>query len=223
MIVVASHDSTEFLTLMLSRLSEINLNGHDVCIVDTNSTHVPYLKTVEWLRNICPNIKFDRKEYTCWDTGAYVHGYRNYTAEKYIFLQDSLFLVNPNFVVEIDAMLDEYDVVPLFNFGYGYDNEAQRLWAEDGMEVTSLPEDGFFGPIFAARKSALDRIPSEWFREPTNKVEGCGMERRWSLMFHLTGATKKYYEYVPHNRWMDFWNGHPDYRQNVAKFWVHRK
>lgn len=222
MIVIASHDSTEFLTLMLSRLSEINLNGHEICVVDTNSTHVPYLRTVDWLRKTCPHIHFDRKEYTCWDTGAYVHGYKNYTADKYIFLQDSLYIVNPNLIVEIDAMLNDYDVVPMFNFGYGYDNADQQRWVEDGMPVTSTPQDGIFGPIFSATKSALDRIPADWFREPKNKNEGCGMERRWALMFHLINATKKTYEHVPYERWMDFWKGHEDYRKNVAKFWVHR-
>lgn len=234
MIVVATHDRLDFLAMMVRRLCSIDLNGHDVLFVDTNSQDAEYRNVCNliapWFLHYHPNFKFVRKEYTCWDTGAYVHAYRNYKAEKYIFLQDSLYIRNPNFIVEMDKMLDEHDVVPIFNITYEYDRsfgeeykEEQRRLCEEGIEVTSLPEYGIFGPIFGARKSALDKIPNEWFREPKTKAQGCAMERRWALMFHLTGATQKTLVHVAPERWYDFWDGkHDDFKQQIEKIWVHR-
>lgn len=228
MIVVATHNRLDFLAMMARRLSEINLNGHDVLFVDTNSQDAEYRNfctfAVPWFLHHHPNFKFDRKDHTCWDSGAYVHGYRNYKADKYIFLQDSLYIRNPNFIVEMDNMLDEVDVVPIFNFTYGYDNDQQKSWCEDGLPVrSSLPTEGIFGPIFGVRKILLDDIPNDWFREPTTKNEGCAMERRWSLMFHLIGATKKSLVHVAPERWYDFWGGkHDDFKKQIQKIWVHR-
>lgn len=236
MIVIATHNRIDLLTLMLKRLTEIDLNGHDVLVVDTNSDSAEYRHFMEihqgWFREMFPKFIFVRKEYTCWDTGAYVHAYRNFRETgfhenkkkvlKYIFLQDSLYIINQNFIKEMDKALDEVDVCPIFNFKYGYDNDDQKRWCEDGLPVTSLPEEGFFGPIFGARASALDKMPFEWFREPSTKNQGCAMERRWALMFHLIGAKKKYFDPIPEGRWMDFWNGHADFKTHISKIWLHR-
>ena len=195
MIVIASHDNIELLKDMLLRLSEINLNGHEVLVVDTNSQDETYLHAIEQFKLQYPSVQFDRKLYSCYDSGAYLHAYKNYKRERYIFLQDSLSIENPDFFVQVDAMLDEYDVVPMFNFHFIYDTEEQTRWCEDGLEITSLPEDGIFGPIFATNRIALDRIPPNLLKEPSTKTEACGMERYWSIIFHLTGSTKKYFEH----------------------------
>jgi hypothetical protein len=223
MIVIASHDKIDLLEDMLFRLSEINLNNHKVLVVDTNSQDQEYLLGIEKLKLEYPSVQFDRKLYSCYDSGAYLHAYNNYHSEKYIFLQDSLIVENPDFFVQVDAMLDEYDVVPMFNFIFLYDSMEQRSWCEEGLDINSPPTDGIFGPIFAVNRAALDKIPKSYLKEPTSKVEACGMERYWSLIFHLTGATKKYLEYIPHERWNDFWNCHGDFRKNIAKVWMRRE
>ena len=42
MIVIASHDRVDLLKNLLNQLSVLDLNGHDVLIVDTNSTNEEY-------------------------------------------------------------------------------------------------------------------------------------------------------------------------------------
>ena len=192
MIVVATHDRVDLLKSMLNKLNEINLNGHEVLIISTNSTNIEYLECFHESKEQYTNFKFDALNYTCWDSGAYIYAFQNYHSDKYIFLQDSLEITNPNLFVDIDNLLDQYDVVPFFNFEYIYDHDQQKEWAEGGLEITSLPEYGIFGPIFGATKLTLNKLPIEWLKYPTEKYQGNGMERRWSLMFHLIGATKHY-------------------------------
>jgi hypothetical protein len=191
MIVLATHDRIDLLESMLNRFNEINLNGHEVLVIDTNSTNQEYLDYFNQAKEKY-NFNFIRLNYTCWDSGAYIYAFQNHPSDKYIFLQDSLEITNPNLFVDIDNLLNQHDVVPFFNFKYIYDHDQQKEWAEDGLEINSTPEYGIFGPLFGATKSILDKIPVEWLKHPTEKYQGNGMERRWSLMFHLINASKRY-------------------------------
>jgi glycosyltransferase involved in cell wall biosynthesis len=205
MIVVASHNDVNLLSDILADLSNCDLNGHEVLIVDTNSADPAYLKEFQKNKIKYPQFNFIRKDYTCWDSGAYIHAYNNYDADKYIFLQDSLRITNPNVFKEITVRLDSIDVLALFNFFYFYDNEEQQQWVEEHIPMCYLPMCGIFGPVFSARKDALDRIPKHWLKEPTNKLQGCGMERRWALMFH---ALSLRVDYLTHFYSPDHWRQH---------------
>ncbi len=196
MIVIASHDNVELLESMLQRLTEVNLNGHEVLIVDTNSQSNQYLSAFLELKQKYSQFLFDRKDYTCWDSGAYIHAYKNYVAEKYIFLQDSLYITDPDLFIKMDQRLDEYDVATIFHFHFDLHlhTEEESKWTFQGLydtQITGLPTHGIFGPFFGVTKRTLDKIPKEWFIEPVNKTQGCLMERRWALMFHQIGASKK--------------------------------
>jgi hypothetical protein len=191
MIVLATHDRVDLLESMLNKLNEINLNGHEVLIIDTNSTNQDYLNYFNQIKEKY-NFNFVRLNYTCWDSGAYIYALQNYYSDKYIFLQDSLHITNPNLFVYIDNLLDQYDVVPFFNFNYIYDHYQQKEWVEEGLDFTSLPKYGIFGPIFGATNNILQKLPHDWLKFPNKKYQGNGMERRWSLMFHLVNANKHY-------------------------------
>jgi hypothetical protein len=191
MIVLATHDRVDLLESMLNKLNEINLNGHEVLIIDTNSTNQDYLNYFNQIKEKY-NFNFIRLNYTCWESGAYIYALQNFPSSKYIFLQDSLYITNSNLFIDIDNLLDHYDVVPFFNFKYIYDHDQQKEWAEEGLNPSSLPEYGIFGPIFGATSKILQKLPSEWLKYPTEKYQGNGMERRWSLMFHLINANKYY-------------------------------
>lgn len=199
MIVVASHNNVNLLNDMLINLSKINLNSHKVLIVDTNSDNSDYIKFFNQCKNDFPNFTFDRKDYNCFDSGAYIHAYLNYNEDRYIFLQDSCKINDSNLILEWNTMLQNYDVVPWINFGYWYKTESQRSWAEDDLIQYTKPNDSIFGPIFAANKKILDKIPKKWLKEPTNKNEACAMEGRWSFMFHIVKAKKYYLEYFEHH------------------------
>lgn len=188
MIVIASHDSIDFLSNLLQDLAKCDLDGHEVLIVDTNSSDKGYLKSFSNLISIYPEFKFERKAYTCWDSGAYLHAFRQYYSDKYIFLQDSLRINNPNVFKEISEKLNFADVLGLYNFYYFYDTKEQQDWVEEGIEFQKTPVYGIFGPIFFAKRSSLEKIPNKWFREPNKKWQGNGMERRWALMFDAVGC-----------------------------------
>ena len=194
MIVIATHDDTKFLRLSIKNMKNADLNGHQVIFIDTNSNNKDFLEDFSLMEKKHPEFIFKRLDYTCWDSGAYIHSYLNYKSEKYIFLQDSIEIINPNYIVELDNLLSLYDVVPHFSFEYRYDDEEQKNWSEEGIDFTSLPELGIFGPLFAVNKSILDIIPDKWLKYPTSKNFGCGMERRWALMFKCINAYIGYLE-----------------------------
>lgn len=223
MIVVASHDDVELLNSMVQRLSELDLNGHDVLIVDTNSEQQEYLEAFEVAKARYPQFKFERKDYTCWDSGAYIHAYKHYHADKYIFLQDSLYVTNSNFFVEMDEMLDTYDVVPIFDFFYFYYSDEEKEWVEQKLldsNRTGHPKYGIFGPIFGVNKHILDKMPHDWFIEPHNKLTGCRMERRWAMMFHQIGASKKYFH--ANLNYGHFWEKWECSQRHIRKIWKYR-
>lgn len=188
MIVVASHDRIDFLSNILNQLSNINLNNHSVLIVDTNSSNKEYREFFTLQKDIYKNFHFVSMIETTWDSGAYIFGFKNFNEKNFIFLQDSVSLSNPNIFVEFDSRLEDNDVVAFLNFIYFYENDSQRDFVQKDVEVTSLPKDAFFGPIFAAKKSILEKIPAYWLNIPKNKNEGCGYERKWALIFHLLNA-----------------------------------
>lgn len=226
MIVIPSHDRIDLLVKMVRRLCEIDLNGHEVLVVDTNSDSPQYQETLSDLVPLFleshPNFKFVRKDYKCRDSGAFIHAYKNFPSEKYIFLHDSTYINNPNFIVEMDAALDSNDVVPIFNFGFGYDNHEQQVWAEQNLPpIYQYPKYGIIGPMFGVNKSTLDRLPPQWLIEPSNKIEGCGMERRWAVMFHLIGARVKFLDYIPPEDFWVYWEGGEKYTRQLKKY-AHR-
>lgn len=223
MIVVAVHDRIDFITNLLNQFSQIDLNGHRILVVDTNSTNTDFLKEFPKLKEMFPNVLFDTKKYDCWDSGAYIHAYNNYFDEKYIFLQDSIEITNSNLIKDWDELLDKNDVVPMYNFNYIYDSVDQKEWATESINYEFEPTDGIFGPIFGVTRSALDKIPKHWLKEPTNKHYACGMERRWSLMFHSLNLKKTYMRYLTGNEQsLFFWQNTSYFSEYIRKIFVNR-
>lgn len=192
MIVIASHDNVDCLSNILQDMDNCDLASNDVLIIDTNSKDKNFKDRFLEFKNIYPRYIFERLDYDCWDSGAYIHAYKKYSSDKYVFLQDSLRVTNPNIFKIISERLNNTDILGLFNFFYSYDSTEQKNWAEDGIPFNSLPDCGIFGPIFSINKNSMDKIPNDWLKYPTNKMQACGMERRWALMFHTLGLKKEY-------------------------------
>jgi hypothetical protein len=194
MIVVPTHNNIKILKTFLDSLKNINLQNEDVLIIDTNSTDIEFQKEFNIIESVYP-YTFIRLDYGCYDSGAYIWAYQNIPSNNYIFLQDSIEILNPNYISIIKNKLQEFDVVAGFDFPYNYDpNPEQKPWVESDIEFSDYPQQGIFGPMFSARKSILDKIPKHWLKFPTDKLLQQGMERRWSLMFHSINASKTYLE-----------------------------
>lgn len=189
MIVVSVHDKVDMLSNLLEQLSNMDVGSHEILVIDTNSTDQNFLLEFPKLIIKYPSIRFERVGYDCWDSGAYVHAYSRYMSGKYIFLHDSISILNKNFITEIDQDLENFDVSAISSFPYSYDNHEQMSWVEQDFNGYTRPTYGFFGPMFAATRSILDKIPRERFMFlPQKKLHQMGMERRWSLIFHSIDA-----------------------------------
>jgi len=203
MIVIASHNFPFLINNLLEQFSNHNIGNHQILVIDTNSDNVDYKDNFINLKQKYPNILFHTINENCWDSGAYIYSYLNYNVDRFIFLQDSISIVNSNFIKDIDVLLNEYDVVPLYNFfPYFYDTLEQKEWVEEGIQYNNLPNDGIFGPMFGINKKIMDKISTNLLKIPKTKEQACGMERRWSLLFHSVGASKKYLVYDS-NYWVD--------------------
>jgi len=223
MIVIASHNRADLLRSLLAEISGISLYGHEVLVVDTNSTDAQYLLEFNELKQEYPNYKFDRMLVSQRDSGAFIYAYNTYVADSYIFLQDSISIKNKDLFNELNDLLSKYDVVPFFNFRY--DHFSQR-WAEEDLSpfIHSYPEFGIFGPIFAVNRSTLNRIPNEWLIPPTTKEQACAMERRWSLMFHLISASKIYLNHLDDPGIQVFTSGDgTQHTKYIEKIFLNRK
>jgi hypothetical protein len=194
MIVIVTHDNIDILNTFLNSLKNVDLNNHEVSIIDTNSQSQNFIDYFFNLKNTLP-YNFYKLDYKCYDSGGYIWAYQNLKSDNWIFLQDSIEIIRPDFIKKIDNKLEQYEVVGGFDFPYSYDpNELQKPWVETDIEFEDYPELGIFGPMFSVRNTTMDRIPKHWLKYPPNKLMQQGMERRWSLIFHSINATKTYLE-----------------------------
>lgn len=226
MIVIASHDEIGMLDDLLTDFSEIDVNGHEIVVVDTNSQTEYYLQNIKQIIEKFPKVRYLRINYDCWDSGAYINAYFQVEnkQQSYIFLQDSVRITNTDIVNVIDYELTQADVVPFFSFRYMYDNQEQQNWVERDLAITSVPEKLIFGPIFSVNKNTLDAIPKKWIynSNPYNKLTACGMERKWSLMFHLIDAKKTYLQDILYHQEDDFWSSNDYFHKNIRKIFKRR-
>jgi glycosyltransferase involved in cell wall biosynthesis len=232
MIVIASHNRIDLLDEILKSLTQIDLCGFEILVVDTGSTDPNYIHFKETIVGKYPQVIFDRREEKCYESGAFIHAIKNYRRDRYIFLQDSLVVTNKNFVKNINEKLENCDVLPFFNFRLflhknvapyltacwvpstdenyylHYDNMYEANWAEHGLQPLTYPQNAFWGNMFAVNRETLDKLPPEWLdHEPRNKTESCAMERRWALMFHKIGAKVEFLEYLTLDQWNIFHRG----------------
>jgi len=157
----------------------------EIFIVDSNSpikNHIEPLKEMGCVISDLENINYESG--AMWDT------YNKFEKDSYIFLQDSILLLNN---------IDEYIKKDVSIFGRIYSN-----WAGCGQEHIdwinqnllnsnySIPEQGFnlveWNSFIVSREilnkfkqKNLDKI------KPTNKVGSCGMERILGIALNSEG------------------------------------
>lgn len=229
MIVIASHDNVGYLTRILDSLLRCTFNGHDILVVDTNSTNAEYLAAWPALSGRYPSVLFVRRSISCYEAGAFIYAMQQFPRDRYICIQDSIEITNPDFIAAVDTQLNYTDVVGFVNFPFEvnipayrhqqvvgtyiqvddetlqqYDSVEQKERAEAGLgEFVTFPDNGIFGNMFAVNRTVVEQIPPEWLSEPRDKQGSCMWERRWALIFHQIGATVSF---LHHIKTMEEWN-----------------
>ena len=198
MIVFAVHNMIEKIELVLNQLNEFN--KIDVLIVDTNSPTDIVKKFFEEKKE-CYNFKlmYDRLDVTGYETGAFLHAFKNYKYDRYYFFQDSIEFINSDIFNRINFLLEQYNVVSISPFPLIFDNQEQLNWVMSSFnqeELSSLKYRpfGIFGSMFSIKRNDLEKIPTRWLNYPTNKLQTCGMERKWSIIFSILGLSVIYLE-----------------------------
>jgi len=181
MIVIATNNGNEYLPNLLASIDTYGCDNHKICIVDTGSTDNTF---IEYLANLDKNkYIITHTPYKGYDTGAYIHAYRNFASSEYIFMQDSIEVISSDWVSEFKK--NNSDACYYTAFGTFFDTESERQHIIDIGIYNPNTVKCVFGPIFYIKKPILDSISQRFNLDkviPTNKQEQMGMERGWAMM-----------------------------------------
>jgi hypothetical protein len=192
MIVVATHNGSAHLPELMEALSRFGTGGNDVLVLDTGST-CP--ESISLLTEIASKpwpfkLTVGKTPYKAYDTGAYIHAFRNYDAHAYLFMQDS---VRPKCSGWFEAFEQRatfgVGCVPWLIFPMQWNSQYQVDWLIEKCNTNDWPPYGVFGPIFYAPRLALERLDELGYLDilPTCKEEQMAMERVWPTIFNLAG------------------------------------
>ncbi len=192
MIVVATNNGHLHLPELLSSIEEHGDGGHEVLVVDTQSSDV---RAQAYFDSLCKysgplRLSATRTPYKGYDTGAYLYAFRNFPADRYIFMQDSLRVKHSGWTEAFDAKFTHgVGCVPWLVFPAQWDSDAQLEFVANCLGVRSAPPFGIFGPVFAAKRSALNEMDAKGLLAaiPSNKLEQQAMERAWPTAFFVAG------------------------------------
>lgn len=192
MIVIATNNGKSHLRATVAALAKFGTGRHEVLILDTGSTCAESLRVLEEVgaKSWPFNLEVSRTPYQAYDTGAYVHAYRNWQAESYLFMQDS---IRPKCEGWVEAFEEKatYGVgcVPWLIFPMQWNCQEQIDFLIDKTGSQDWPPHGIFGPIFYATRTALETLDQRGFLDvlPSSKTEQMAMERVWPTAFALSG------------------------------------
>jgi hypothetical protein len=185
MIVIATNNGYKHLKDLLDSMSKFDFSTEKLLVIDTISNDENHLNFLQNLQNIYPNlnISISTTPYRKFDTGAYLYAYKNFDSEYFIFLHDSITIKDGNFIQVVKDTLKDNDIVSFscFNFmGYG-DQEWKEFFKKNTNE--DKYEIGIFGPMFACKKSTLDKINFDHLELPNNKNQQACYEGIWPTIF----------------------------------------
>lgn len=121
-------------------------------------------------------------------TGAYLRAYQEHPAKHYLFIQDSMVALVPNYVEPFAALMPKRGAVAWGLFKQGFDTGEQDTWAHTLYEG-EYPGVGIFGPIFYTSRESLQELDKKGLLPPVprNKAEAQTCERLWSWAFYNAG------------------------------------
>lgn len=121
-------------------------------------------------------------------TGAYIKAYKEYPAKNYLFMQDSMFALQPDYVEPFASQ--DADVVAWTLFRQGFDTAEQEAWATEYYK-SDYPGVGIFGPVFYTSRKVMQKLDEMNLLPPIpkNKAEAQTTERMWSWAVYKAGLT----------------------------------
>jgi len=194
-----------------------------ILIVDTGSTDIGIVKAI--ISSYPFDITlYERKRGRT--TGAYLSAYRNFPAEYYMFMQDSMCVKCHNWLDEFhNRMLSSNDprpvgCVPWLDFDIKKSTPEELAWAVSRVGNVNCKR-GIFGPVFYTSKEVLNKLNDLKIlpRPPQEKIHECGNERAWGMAFEKAGFSQN-----PINRDFKFAEElYGDAFEVLTKFLVDRK
>jgi hypothetical protein len=184
MIVIATNNGKEHLVNLIFSIHQHGIN-EKILVVDTNSSDPEHLQYLESLKN--RGIEVTTTPGRNFDTGAYLWAYQNYAAETYHFMHDSIMIKSRTFITDINALLNDYDVIPYIWFthmGHGDINWKDFM---DANKVSYNYTYGIFGPMFSCKKTTLDKLPLGELVLPKDKTQQTAFESIWPMFFESNG------------------------------------
>lgn len=117
-------------------------------------------------------------------TGAYLRAYKQYPAESYFFMQDSMIALQKDYLEPFRKLMPDEGAVAWAYFDMKFDDNEQRELF-DRHYSGELAKRGIFGPIFYTNRKSLDKLERLGLLPPIpiNKIEAQGTERMWAQAF----------------------------------------
>jgi hypothetical protein len=192
MIVIATHNGKQFLPGLMESLAKFGTGGRKVLILDTGSSCSDSLQLLASIaQQSWPfELEVSKTPYKGYDSGAYIHAYRNYEAASYLFLQDSVLIKDKNWLEAFESRISfGVGCVPWLGFPMQWNSQEQIDWVEDKFKTLDWPPTGVFGPMFMATREALNDLEKRGYLDniPSCKTEQMAMERAWPIAFTLSG------------------------------------
>ncbi len=199
LVVVAHHNNAENLKRWLHYKGT-----NPVLVVDTGSPPemiLPFMEDAE-------NNLIVRTPYRGYDTGAYLWAYYNFRYDNYLFVQDSCYPRDADFVEQFANLMPKNGLGAVGWTGFDmniWDSNEQRA-AIEWMYGKEWPKLGIFGPIFYTSRISLDRLAARGLlpSPPLHKQHAQGMERAWAIAFHRAGMNVNFMveEFAPRRETM---------------------
>ena len=188
MIVIATYNNPKILTDLLDSMVGTNNLDEKVLIVCTDPKQT---EMIEFLKELPGKYDFeiltDVTPFAGYDTGAYIHAYKKYDDDYFVFLQDSITMKSPDWLNAFKANRVPNLITSWVVFPLGFDNMEQVEWVESKVpDLRFRPRFGIFGPMFQIEKKTLEKLDEKYKLTnyiPTNKIiEQQGMERCWAYL-----------------------------------------
>lgn len=191
LIVIPYFNGKEFIENLISSIEKHT--DAPYIVVDTGSTEQ---ESIDVFNNLW--CKKDATKKAGYGVGAYILAYENYLADEYLFIHDSM-------VFKKDPLpeMRKHDVCTWLRFPMGEQFQDVKGYLEgDYVLLDDLPEHGIFGPIFYAKRSALDKIRSMGYfkRYPVSKQDLCSFERGMAIAFKRAGIKVGYLDEYDYER-----------------------